>query len=663
MKRKIIILILSFFLTNFIIAQNKKIDSLKNELNKTNIDTVKLLYLIKLTSIYSHIKPDSSVLYGKKAVKLAKKIKHIIGELNAIINLGIAYDLLTKRDSSLILWKEGLAIADKNKLYEKQAKLCNNIAIIYVGQNDFKNSVKYLNKTISISKKNNYHKLENFALNTFGALYLNRGLYDIALEYFFKILENDDNTHLLAEVYSNIASVFANLHKYEKSNEYFEKSLNEFEKQKNNYNVALTLNNIVNNKIQTKKYDDALYLIRKSKEIIEKNNIKILSANTLYKIGLILYGQKKYNEALKYFQKALKNTDNHKSKSIYYTGIANLKINNKDFNMAKIYLDSAYFLKNSFQDDNLLKDIHENYSDYYEKTNDLKQSLKHYKLFKQLNDSIFNEKENKLTENLNIHYETEKKDQQLKLQAKENEIQKSEIKFKNYMIFVISFIFVIFLIIIFLFFRFRSQKQKLKNENEKQKLKIEVSDNTKQEISSELHTGMGSKLSGIIINLENKDIFLKEIKILRSIYQQIKKLSNLISLPDFIISNIEEEIESLVINFRTDNLDIEAIFSSKTDWKDINPIIQKNIYRIVQELLNNTQKHADANNIDLELMQYPNYINLYYEDDGKGYNPKEISTNYGYKKEIFNRIKLLNANFVDDSRLGKGAILNFKIPI
>jgi len=209
---------------------------------------------------------------------------------------------------------------------------------------------------------------------------------------------------------------------------------------------------------------------------------------------------------------------------------------------------------------------------------------------------------------------------------------------------------------------------RIKQNHEKQLLQkqIETQDSIKKELASELHSGAGSELMSIIINLENKDKdnkFSEEIERIREHYKTIRSKSHLLSIPSFTQTSIKEEINDLIRTLKTESQNINCNIFPENGWAGIHPIIQQSIYRITQELFTNTIKHANASEINIQLTRDSTEIILMYKDNGSGYNPKEIIQNLGYKNEIINRIINIKGSFADDSQVGSGAELSFTFPL
>jgi len=87
------------------------------------------------------------------------------------------------------------------------------------------------------------------------------------------------------------------------------------------------------------------------------------------------------------------------------------------------------------------------------------------------------------------------------------------------------------------------------------------------------------------------------------------------------------------------------------------------VYRIIQELVHNTLKHANAKNIKLHMKTQEDILEIDYSDDGKGFNyvDKIDSKSIGLTS-IRSRVDFLNGNLEVTSESGKGVSFHFSIP-
>ena len=90
--------------------------------------------------------------------------------------------------------------------------------------------------------------------------------------------------------------------------------------------------------------------------------------------------------------------------------------------------------------------------------------------------------------------------------------------------------------------------------------------------------------------------------------------------------------------------------------------VQHDIYRMVQELLNNIVKHANAANVEIALSKQQNYLYLLIEDNGKGFDLKINKKGIGLRN-IESRVNMLKGELTIDSKAGRGTAFNITIPL
>jgi len=105
--------------------------------------------------------------------------------------------------------------------------------------------------------------------------------------------------------------------------------------------------------------------------------------------------------------------------------------------------------------------------------------------------------------------------------------------------------------------------------------------------------------------------------------------------------------------------------SSTLNEKRFEEQIEINTFRVINELLNNTLKHANASSINLKLIHSKSDINIHYEDDGVGFEPNlsEHELSGRGVSNILGRLKSMNATYEIESGPGEGVSYNIVIPI
>ena len=210
-----------------------------------------------------------------------------------------------------------------------------------------------------------------------------------------------------------------------------------------------------------------------------------------------------------------------------------------------------------------------------------------------------------------------------------------------------------------------SLKQQEKLENEKIK--------ERNRISEELHDGVLGKLFGTRMNLgflaiEGDKKTLKQHQLyideLQTIEKEIRDVSH----------ELSDNIDSSQINFlriihdvlenksKLGGFEYEVDFNESIDWHKINQIIKANLYRIIQEALQNIIKHASAKNVSLLFNIDEEKLVVEIEDNGVGFDTKQKQKGIGMKN-MKSRLKKLNGVFAVVSKLKGGTHLKIQIPI
>lgn len=243
---------------------------------------------------------------------------------------------------------------------------------------------------------------------------------------------------------------------------------------------------------------------------------------------------------------------------------------------------------------------------------------------------------------------------------------------------------VVSLIIAFFFQRARNKKLRLEKEQQKsneeiynlllyQQKKLEETRNReKNRISRELHDGVLGNLVGNIYMLshlsEKKDenslqSMQKYINDLWLIEEEIRSIShNLYS--DFITSRVsflhlmeqllEERQKIGKYEYILENDELIA-------WDKLSSNIKINLYRIIQEAINNINKYAAAGKVSIAFKKEDKNISLQIFDNGKGFDPEKAGKGMGLKN-MKSRVKSLGGNFQLNSDR-EGTKIEIKIPI
>ncbi|WP_395042724.1 sensor histidine kinase [Flavobacterium sp.] len=234
----------------------------------------------------------------------------------------------------------------------------------------------------------------------------------------------------------------------------------------------------------------------------------------------------------------------------------------------------------------------------------------------------------------------------------------------------IFFTFLILAVVIILFFYF-SRKKIIKKELEKKDLEINhqkellksiiiTQEAERKRIAQDLHDDISSKLNVVSLNshlLKTPNLSKVElIEITNNISNlTAKALENSRRIAHDLLPPVLEKfgihagIEELVVEFNSSKI-VDVVY--KNDIKfDISEIDrQLHIFRILQELLNNSVRHGKATEIKIEFKNDKGINTCFYSDNGIGFNVNSIDNMKGLgMKNIESRVTFLNGKFTIDS--------------
>ena len=290
---------------------------------------------------------------------------------------------------------------------------------------------------------------------------------------------------------------------------------------------------------------------------------------------------------------------------------------------------------------------------------------------------------------------SEKKEQQLRL-AKLETLQKNndinnykkllaykEKISKYYIAFIVFSIALIILLLYAYKQRANSMKQRdelhaLAIEKEKQNSKIstltallEGQEQERGRLARDLHDGLGGLLSGTKLQLsylnpthsENiEDGISKSITQIDGAVEELRRVAHNL-MPDLLIKyGLEVAIQEFASRMSNNALIIHTEFINYSN--SISKEKQLLLYRIIQELVNNTIKHAQASEIIIQISEEENTLNLIIEDNGKGFNQEnlDVRKTAGFHN-IESRVQFLKGTMNIISELNIGTSIELQIPI
>ena len=585
----------------------------------------------------------SAILLYLLAVNLYAQNKADIDSIN-----NIPFESKIKDAARLdAVFLKNAANAKKIKYPEGEANSYSNLGLVYYYQGKYESNVGYILKAIKIYEAIGATEKQASEYGGLGYSMKRRNMTK-ALYYMQKgkyLAETNKLTDPLLSIYNNYGVLKEMTNELDSALWYYKKGLTLNESINDSVGIPYSLNNIAGNYVIKKNYGAAKSLYEKALKIrlFRKDEIGIAENYTYF--GDLFFAQKAYRKALEYYRLSL-----NRSLQYQYT----------------------YLIGSNYQ----------SVSRCYELMNNAPEALLNFKKYTQYKDSLLNKETNAKIAELEIQFETSKKEKLL-AQNKNMLLQKEvESRQKNIVLMAISVLALFLVCIGYLILR----QQRLKNTQlaKEHELKTAISQietqNKLQEqrlsISRDLHDNIGAQLTFIISAVDNiKYSFNVQNPSLDTKLENISSFakSTIVELRDTIwaMNSNEitfEDLRARIMNFIDKAKEAMQSVSFKFNLNDdfdtvkFTSIAGMNIYRTIQEAVNNALKYAEASEISIDVSAIGSEIKIAITDNGIGFNKTAIEKGNGLLN-MEKRIEDIGGIFNLASEVNNGTVVTLLLKI
>ncbi|WP_296386399.1 tetratricopeptide repeat protein [Winogradskyella sp.] len=384
------LLILAFVLSSLTIhSQDKKrVDSLLNSI-KTQHDTLKIESYRQLNMEYLYVDPKTSKPYLDKAIALAKK----------------------------------------HNVEDQIAQTTNDLGVYYAIISDFENSIKTIDIAIELQKKLNDSTSIAEALNNKGIILDDLGNFDEAIAVHIESLKIKEaikaESWTIAYSYYNIGYSYNSIANFEMSNNYLEKAKAIFSTLAGYKGETNAVNSLIANNLKhSKQYKKAIAMfkeiISEYKEINYNNDL----AGAYNSLGQIYMETDSVSKAKKLFEESLVISKEYKQKALValnLTALGNVELKLNNNKKALHYYNEALVLDLETQGKDNIKNDYLDISKAQAKIGNYREAYENHLKFFKLHDELLSKENYERINELEVQYQTEKKEQELII--KQNEIK------------------------------------------------------------------------------------------------------------------------------------------------------------------------------------------------------------------------------------------------
>ncbi|MFS4470833.1 ATP-binding protein [Chryseobacterium sp. T20] len=510
-------------------------------------------------------------------------------------------------------------------------------------------------------------------------------LVKIMLEKSIPLVKKYENSRNLGFLYTQLAVILTYNAQFKKAEEYNKKALEILEKNyPNSAELFFTYLNSANNFCYEANGDEAEKFLNKAEKLIKGYPESSSNAFYYYSKTLLYITRQKNEEALPVIEKGIfytrKYNQNLLAQMFYFNKYDILK-KLKRYKEAKTTLENVLTEKSLAIDLNNRKTFYKQLSLLNEELGDTKEALVWEQKYSKLNDSLNTENVKIEINKLESKFNTAEKERKIATLNAEKNQKDLEVNKKNSYLWGMGLVLLLALsLLIFLFIIFRKNKkineQKLNDIKQKEELSLtkailDGEERERERIARDLHDGLGGMLAGVKINFstwssshlnpEKDQEFYKILGQLDSSVSELRHVARNLMPESLLNFGLETALLDLCEFYNRKNLEID--FQAIDIDKKLPLNIQLNIYRIVQELLANAVKHAEASSILLQCSQSGENFLITIEDNGKGFDKNiENTTKSLGLRNLKNRVNYLKGKMEINSD-DQGTAINIELNI
>ncbi len=500
-----------------------------------------------------------------------------------------------------------------------------------IDENHGDNEAALGNYNIALAKAENANDklLRLKVLIALSNYYINSSETDIAILTCRKGIEEAQSikdNELVSQFYNNLSLAHSYIGDYKKALEYSDKSI----ELKKGLQDELSLANAYLNKglllTNTRDYKQGFVYYNLAENLYEKNSTYHALCQTNINYAWDYTDLKRFNKARYHLTKAMDYAIKSDDK-IREAGVWNVY---GYFYKNAGYIDSVAYaldkgLKLSLEAKNKRNALiaYKELSSHYQTLGNYKLAFENINKALQLKDSIFDESKLQLAQSLNVRYETDQKEQEIKLLKANKERQ------QLILIVIILLVLIVAILAVFLFRKYRKQVERKKSQELQEQKELE-----RIRIARDMHDEIGAGLTRIVMwaeqakvqVIQNDSNYLiqsldKITKVSREISHNIGEIIWSLNPKYDTLDNLISYIRNYILNyFEAEEIKSEINFPDDVPKAAILPEFRRNVFLVIKEALHNVLKHSRAKELNIDINISSKTLTIVIVDSGIGFN-------------------------------------------
>ena len=632
-------------------------DSLLKKINRAVNDSAKVIALLEAGESIEATSPAISFNYYQQALALSKKIKNTRCILSSLHDIGVCYIELNKLDSAIIIFEQAIPFAKQLKDTLRVARLLGNIGNVYLHKKDPAKAIDYYFQSARLWETVADKQWLPMLYSNINGLLNDQKEYTRALEYGNKAValarKIGDNYSVINGLF-NLSETYGYLNNADKQYQLLQEVLPLARKAENNEQIAAVYKSLGDYYYKKKQYQHSLTNYLEGHHYVQQMGNKYLLSTSCCMLAQAYHKLNQNDKALQYIAQAEKVADEVGAR-------ADLKL------------------------------IYQTRAEIEQQAGNYKLANEYFSKTLVLTDSLFKAESSEKVADVEAKYQNEKKQQEILQLEKDKKIHLLSIKQKSTLNYILFGSLAALLIVVFLGYRNLRHRQLLsKQQDQLQQQRIRELEKDKQlvavdamlkgqedersRLAKDLHDGLGGLLSGVkfsisnmkdnlVMTPDNMTVFERSLDLIDTSIKELRRVAHNM-MPEMLTKfGLDEAVKEYCNSINATKLLVVKYHSLGMDER-LDKSVEIIIYRIVQELLNNTMKHAAATEVFVQLIKEGSRLNVVVEDNGKGFDTSQVENDKGAGLlNIRSRVDYLKGRLDIHAEPGKGTLVNIEFNV
>ncbi|GAB3838300.1 tetratricopeptide repeat-containing sensor histidine kinase [Hymenobacter jeollabukensis] len=413
----------------------------------------------------------------------------------------------------------------------------------------------------------------------------------------------------------------------------------------------------------------------------------------LYNLGAIALQTKQAAAAERYYRQTLaidQQQGNPQGQAESWLNLGDARLQLKRHRDAEQAYGAALRLARQVEARPLIRVIYDGFASLYEATGRYQDALRWRTRFQNLNDSLYQAEAAEQVTEMRTKYETEQKDAQNRLLRQQKQLQQAQlrtqqqvIRRRNTQLLTGLALAGLLAAVGWLLYTRNRLRQQVAFAQERQLLErqraaavLEAEENERRRIGSDLHDSVGQLLTAAKLNLhalgqqlgprlDGQQVLLDNaVATVDESFREVRGISHNLMPTALLRRGLAAAVRDFLDKLPSDNgLRVEVQAYGLDDIRLL-PTVESVLFRVIQELMQNIIKHAQATDVTLQLVRGADDLTVTVEDNGRGFDPGALASDEGIGlRNVVTRMAYLGGQAHFDAVPGRGTTVTLEVPL